>query len=232
MAEDTPQPRYEPRIRKPGNKNSEWKGHRRGVASRPGTSKRSARTIRARQRQQQVLQLRLAGLSYPKIAEAVHVSSSQVERDLIAAMADITREPAEAVFRMEMERLDAMTTAHFVPACQGNIASTHALLRIMEHRSRLMGWDKSDGMAAKLTISDGANRKLEVEFVLPNGTRQAIDAPPSPQQSVRPIQHDQHGQRDQQPKPQRIQPLDSDITLERCVPSAWKRQHGSYDWLK
>jgi hypothetical protein len=226
MSDDPPKP-YEPRIRKPGNKNSEWKGHRRGVASTPGTSKRSAKRIRITQRQQQVLQARLAGWSYPRIATAVKVSKSQVERDITAAMADMIREPAEQVFKLEMERLDAMTTAHFVAACQGDIGHTHALLRIMEHRAHLMGWGKSDNMAAKLTISDGADRKLEVEFVLPGGTRHALDASPSPQQPVQSVQMSQ-----QPVQRARIEPSPSDVVVERVLPSAWEKPHGSYGWLK
>jgi hypothetical protein len=207
---------------------------RRGCKATPATSKRSARTILARQRQQHVLQLRLAGLSYPKIATTVNVSKSQVERDLIAAMQDIIREPAEQVFKMEMQRLDAMTTAHFVPACQGNIASTHALLRIMEHRAQLMGWNKPDHhMATKLTVSDGENKRLEIEFVLPGsngeGSKRLDDMsspiPRSPS-SPQPIGHAP------QPSPQRIMPRDDDVVIEKTIPSAWRKPRGSADWME
>jgi hypothetical protein len=214
------------------------RGHRRGVKATPTTSKRSARTIRARQRQQHVLQLRLAGLSYPKIATTVNVSKSQVERDLIAAMQDIIREPAEQVFKMEMQRLDAMTTAHFVPACQGNIPSTHALLRIMEHRAQLMGWNKPDHhMAAKLTINDGENRHLQIEFVLPGshgvGRKQLDDmsspVPPRSPSSPQPIGHD-HRHGGQGSTPVRIEPSPDDLVLERAdrQPSAFAKRRGSW----
>ena len=44
--------------------------------------------------------------AYEKIAAHVHVGKSQVERDLIAAMEAMIKEPARAVFELEMRHLD------------------------------------------------------------------------------------------------------------------------------
>jgi hypothetical protein len=146
------------------------------------------------------------------------------------------RETAEQVFRLEVDRLDQMAAGHFSEACKGSVSHAHCMLRIIELRSRLYGLLDRDhaSAAARLIISqsNGEPRSMSVEFVLP-GHKSSVDLgslSPSPQQSVSPVQHDQqHGQ---QPQRTRIQPLDSDVVVERVLPSAWEKPHGNYSWMK
>jgi hypothetical protein len=204
-------------------------GRRRGVAAKPGTSRRGARAIKIRQREAQTLELRLKNYSYRQIGEQTGVGIAQAERDLMSALTRIApRETAEQVFRLEVDRLDALASGHFDAACKGSIGHTHAMLRIIELRARLHGLLDHDraSAAARLVISQGSGdvtRRLEVQFVLPGSKSFNLDDPP-PRQS----EHQQHDA----PPPQRIMPRDDDVTLERTLPSAWGQQHGSYGWLK
>ena len=63
-------------------------------------------TEERRHRMAKALEYRKQGRSYPKIAEALGISTSQAERDVKDALGEITREPAEEVLALELERLD------------------------------------------------------------------------------------------------------------------------------
>jgi hypothetical protein len=155
-------------------------GPRKGTIARPGTSKRSAKAIRIAQRREEVLELRLRGYSYEAIGKHVGVSKSQVERDVIAAMREMTAEPAERMFKMEMARLDALAAAHYVRACDGDIPATQMMLRIIEMRGRMLGFFDKERASARLMISEGGgagaeNKRLEVEFIVPGKRIADID---------------------------------------------------------
>jgi hypothetical protein len=207
-------------------------GRRRGIKAKPGTARRGVRMIKVRQRQAQTVELRLKNFSYREIGQVTGVGTSQAERDLAAGIKDIVPvESAEKILRLESARLDAMAAGHFEAACKGSIGHTHAMLRIIELRSRLYGLLERDhaGAAARLVISQSNDgpRSMAVEFVLP-GHKSAVDLgslpPPSPRQ------HDQ--QHAQQPQRTRIEPSPSDVVVERVLPSAWEKPHGSYTWMK
>ena len=148
--------------------NTKDPARRQGVLARPKTSKhRSPRAIRIRRRQQQTLELRLKGLAYEQIVKQTGVCKSQVERDVIAAMGEMIREPVAAVFQMEMTRLDSMLAGFYPAACDGDHAAADTVLQIMRHRARLLGWGREE-MGARLLISDASGpRALAIEFVVP-----------------------------------------------------------------
>ena len=102
------------------------KHSKRGTMARPGTSKRGPRWIKIRKRQQQVLDLRVQGLSYEAIGKQVGIHKSQVERDVIACMEAMIKEPAERAFKIEMRRLDELFSAHHEAACAGDVNATYA----------------------------------------------------------------------------------------------------------
>jgi hypothetical protein len=192
---------------------------------------------RVRQRQAQTVELRLKNYSYRRIGEITKVGTSQAERDLAAGIKDIVPiESAEKILRLESARLDALAAAHAEPAHKGSIGHTHCLLRVIELRCRLHGLLDRDhaSAAARLVISEGhgdQQKSMSVEFILPG--HKVVDLgslSPSPQQSACPVQHDQ--QHAQQPQRTRIQPFESDVVVERVLPSTWEKPHGSYDWMK
>lgn len=61
-------------------------------------------TEERRERMAEALEKRKQGLSYPKIAAAIGVSTAQAERDVKQALDLITREPAEDVRKIELDR--------------------------------------------------------------------------------------------------------------------------------
>jgi hypothetical protein len=215
-------------------------GHRAGIKAGPTTSRRSAKRIRIRQRESETLELRLRNFSYQQISQHTKVSVAQCERDLTSALSRIVPfETAQKVLQLEVTRLDEMAAGHFDNACQGDIAASHVMLRLIEMRCRLYGLLDRDraGAAARLVISEGngdQQRSMSVEFILP-GHKTAVDlgslSSRSPQQPVSPVQHEHHTQQPNQPV--RIEPRADDVVIERITPptSAWD-QHGRYGWMK
>jgi hypothetical protein len=213
-------------------------GRRRGIKATPTTAQRGVRMIKLRQRQAQTVELRLKNFSYREIGEVTGVRTSQAERDLAAGIKDIVPvESAEKVLQLESARLDALAAGHFEAACKGSVSHAHCMLRIIELRAKLFGLLDHDraGAAARVILTEHGDspRSMAVEFILP-GRKSAVDLgnlpPSSPRQAARPVQPDQqHGQ---QPQRTRIQPLDSDVVVERVLPSALEKPHGSYDWMK
>lgn len=190
-----------------------------GKIARPNTSKRSPRAVRIRLRQREVLKLRLQGKGYEAIAKAVGVTKSQAERDLITALADMVHEPAHAVFRMEMTRLDDMLAAHYEAAIGGSVDATYAVLAVMRHRAQLLNWigTNREPVSARVMFSDSKDRALAVEFILPG--QRIVDLEALDNSTTDPIK-----------VPKRIQPRDDDLVLDKASaqPSAWKLTRGSW----
>jgi hypothetical protein len=107
-------------------------------------SKSSAKHIAVREVDRKILAYRTAGLSMAAIAPLVGMKSgSSVYKSLIRALDRLEREPAEALRRLEADRLDAMHQALWplVVASPPDIPAVLALIKIMERRAWLLGLD-------------------------------------------------------------------------------------------
>lgn len=65
-------------------------------------------TEQRRERASKALALRREGASYSQIAQELRVSTTTAFDDVDKALKEITREPAEDVLKLELERLDSM----------------------------------------------------------------------------------------------------------------------------
>jgi hypothetical protein len=174
--------------------------YRQRALKRPNTSSTSPKQIEMAKRRAEALELRLQGHTYEAIADHLGSSKSVIAKDITRAMADLVTEPAERVFRMEMHRLDALAAAHYVSACDGDIPAGQMMLRIIEMRGRMLGFFDKERAAGRFTItdasSDGAARRLELEFVLPGKRIADMDAlePSRPDQHhvQQPVQQSRH----------------------------------------
>ncbi len=105
-------------------------------------SKTSERRLEAVQKQRQALQLRLAGVPFAHIAEKLgYRSASGAFKAVSSALERTLREPADAVRKLELERLD-----HFLfrlwPAIQrGEPAAIGQAVKILERRAKYLGLD-------------------------------------------------------------------------------------------
>jgi hypothetical protein len=104
--------------------------------------KTSPETIAAKIKAAKALELRMAGKTYPAIAEEAGYNSPQAAHDAVKRSLDaVIREPAEALIRLDLERLDSMLEIHLLSAQGGDVQAVSAVMKIMERRARLLGLD-------------------------------------------------------------------------------------------
>lgn len=101
-------------------------------------------------REQHVLELRRAGVTFDRIAEECGISDRSTAHKIYKrAMARTLQEPAAEIRHLESDRLDRLQVAVWTRALRGDLSAVDRVLRIMERRSRLLGLDHSDGIAER-----------------------------------------------------------------------------------
>lgn len=99
------------------------------------------------QRSKQAIQLKLAGASYPEIAEALGVSLSTAHGDVQRALRDIPREEALLLRQVEAARLDRLGRELWKDAIDKDVNIIQRLplidrlLKLSDRRSKLLGID-------------------------------------------------------------------------------------------
>ncbi|WP_280244948.1 MULTISPECIES: helix-turn-helix domain-containing protein [Nocardia] len=97
--------------------------------------------IAKRERMARALKLRKSGATYRQIGEQLGVSISTAHEYVRDALAEVTKEPAETVLALELERLDGMLLGIAKQANSGDLKAIDRALRIMVRRDRLTGLD-------------------------------------------------------------------------------------------
>ena len=84
----------------------------------------------------------MEGMKFDDIAAELGFSGRQGAYDAVSReLKAITREPAEEVLRLDLERLDKMWGIHYLNAQAGDAMALSSCMRIMERRARLLGLD-------------------------------------------------------------------------------------------
>jgi hypothetical protein len=118
------------------------KGSGRMPGSLRGRSKLSPHVITVLQKQAEALQLRIAGASFPVIAERLGYAGPQGAYEAVKAALDRTlREPAEELRKLDQERLERMLLGLWPQATQGNQGAIDRVIKLLERRARLLGLD-------------------------------------------------------------------------------------------
>lgn len=108
---------------------------RNGAQTSPETAEAKIRAARA-------LELRMEGKTFEEIAQEAGYNSRQAAYDAVRrSLAAITREPAEELLRLDLERLDKMWGIHYLNAQAGDVQALAACLKVMERRAKLLGLD-------------------------------------------------------------------------------------------
>lgn len=112
-----------------------------------GTSRQAHR----RKRMAEALEYRKAGVSYRDIAAAMHISVSTAHQYVADALQEITREPAEQVLTLELDRYDQLLMGIFTAAASGDTFAIDRALAIMARIEKLHGVEapKAEDAAAE-----------------------------------------------------------------------------------
>lgn len=102
------------------------------------------------ERMRQVLDLRLAGLSYNVIAERVgYATASGAKRCYDRALALTLQPSADALRETQLARLERLHAAQWPRALRGEWRAVQAILKIAEREANLMGLDHAHGIAER-----------------------------------------------------------------------------------
>jgi hypothetical protein len=105
-------------------------------------SKLSAARIGRAERATWALDLRKAGLTFREVGRRMGVTEQRAHRIVTEELARLNAkraESAEAVSRLELERLDALLRAVWEKAVGGDAKAISAALKIVERRAALLG---------------------------------------------------------------------------------------------
>jgi len=106
------------------------------------SAKRDKRRIETAQRREKAMEMRCASHTYESIAKALgYHDRAHAYNDIQKAIAEIGREPAEHLIRMELRRLDALVKAIWNEAVTGDLRAIDRVLRILERRANMLGLD-------------------------------------------------------------------------------------------
>lgn len=98
---------------------------------------------RAAERQAKALELRKAGWTYDRIADAVgYANRGSAQRAVEAALDKITREPAQQLLTLQLEQLGEMWAGVYEQATKGDVFAIDRALKIMERTGKLAGIDQ------------------------------------------------------------------------------------------
>lgn len=132
-------------------------------------------------KERQVLELRLSGVTFEMIAKKVGFASAGAcynayKRALIRTL----QEPADAVREAEVARLDRLMQSVWVSALRGDVRSVDAVLRIMDRRARYLGLDAPTKSQMEVTTYDKDSIDAEVAklvSLLGSGEASEMDSP-------------------------------------------------------
>lgn len=109
------------------------------------SAKRDERKANIAELQRRALELRKSGKSYEEISDEMQLTDKTAAyRYVKAAIAAITKEPAEEVRNLELHRLDALLSAVWPEAMKADPQAVASAMRLMERRAKYQGLDAAD----------------------------------------------------------------------------------------
>jgi hypothetical protein len=92
-------------------------------------------------RDDRVYRMRLLGIAPRVIAEQCGCTIADVAAAVEARLPKVTNEYRAQLMRLDLERLDQLTAFCLGQMAKGSLAAGHLLLKTLERRSHLMGFD-------------------------------------------------------------------------------------------
>lgn len=126
-----------------------------------GGKKTSPETIEAKLKAAKALELRMEGKTFEAIAYELGYAGKQGAYDAVKRSIDaITREPAEDLIKLDLERLDVLWQIQYLNAQGGDVPAMAACMKIMERRAKLLGLDAP--IKQDLSSTDGTMTPVPV----------------------------------------------------------------------
>lgn len=128
----------------------------------------AAARVRAAERRRQVLTWRLQGVPFARIGAQLDppCSGQRAHQLYVAALADITREPAEQALKADLERLDLLWATALGHALDGSARWAEVGLRVLERRARILGYDAPARSEVRMSVEEIDQLDREIEQLL------------------------------------------------------------------
>lgn len=91
------------------------------------------------ERDRQAFRMRLNGVPVRAIADHLKCTPAEVEGSLVRMCGGVTPTLRARTVEIELERLDDLTQVYFAQARTGNIDACAMVLRLMDHRAKMLG---------------------------------------------------------------------------------------------
>ena len=131
--------------------------------------KTSPETAEAKVRAAKALELRMEGKTFEAIAVEAGYNSKQAAYDAVKrALDSITREPAQELIKLDLERLDVLWQIQYLTAQSGDVQAMAACMKIMERRAKLLGLDAP---VKQEVVAEVTTKELPTsidEFIIPS----------------------------------------------------------------
>lgn len=101
--------------------------------------KHPAPTKKRRERMRRALEYREQGAQYSQIAEKLGISKTMAYNDVQDALREITREPSEAVLKLELQRIDRLWLGLYAKAIKGDVRCVDRAIKLIDRRITLHG---------------------------------------------------------------------------------------------
>ena len=123
--------------------------------------KTSPATVAIRIKTARALELRMEGHTFDKIAEMAGYNCKQSAFYAVKTAIDaITREPAELLIKLDLERLDVLWQIQYLNAQSGDTVAMTACMKIMERRAKLLGLDAPAKQDLTVTSAEDSARAV------------------------------------------------------------------------
>ena len=140
----------------------------RPLAASPANSATSPREAEHRMKIAEALEYRRQGHAYHVIGAQMGISAPYAYELVAEGLHLIVAEPARALFKIEMERLNEMMASVYPNAVSGDIKAIETVLHIMERIDRLHGLEHPRDLA-HVRGDTVVQNSIEIHFVSPNG---------------------------------------------------------------
>jgi hypothetical protein len=109
-------------------------------------------------KENKVLELRRAGLTWQRIAEEVgYADHTGAYAAYKRALKRTQQQPADELRFAELDRIDRLQLALWPKAMKGDNASVNTIVRLMERRARLLGLDTPIKVQNEVMVLDGGD---------------------------------------------------------------------------
>jgi len=143
----------------------------------PSRTKATPDRVAIAERERQALELRKAGATYERIAQALGLSERGGAWKLVhRALEQTLQEPSDELRRLESERLDALLRALWPAAMDGKGYAVERCLQIMDRRAKMLGLDapsRSSVTVVTEDVVDAEIRRLEAELARTDGSHRS-----------------------------------------------------------